>query len=446
MLEFKEISNKNLKRKFEIIITADVISTNFKDAIQKKIQSARYPGFRPGKAPLWIVKNDEKNLLEQGKLNDSLFYDVVLRQAYDYCAEIKKNQNLSIFNKEENITNIDIESYKDAIINGKDFTDIKFTFECELQPEIPDINFEEIEVNKKIFEVTEDDIKHYIEKLKGDLYIYKDADKDYQVKSNDKVICDLDGKIDNKEFDKGKADDLQVEVGKNEIVKEIEDSLISMKAGEEKFVDVVFPGDYPDRNIAGKKAKFHVKVKSIKESNKITTEDELLKHLNIKTKEELEKFITVAITKKCEEILRSDIKKQVEENLEQYDFELPESLLNAQKQLLEKNDLSLKDGELEIKVRKLAKNSLIFSRFATQKNIKITQSDVLQHIAGSVNLNELYADYMLDLYKKNKDFAYSVNVRIVENKILDELVKTVKQKEINSSVDEILKMKEVNEI
>ena len=77
------------------------------------------------------------------------------------------------------------------------------------------------------------------------------------------MTVDFEGKIDGEPFEGGKAEDFQFIVGEGQMLKEFDDAVRGMKAGESKTFPLPFPADYHGKDVAGKQADFMVTVKKI---------------------------------------------------------------------------------------------------------------------------------------------------------------------------------------
>ena len=87
--------------------------------------------------------------------------------------------------------------------------------------------------------------------------------QDAAAQDGDRVTVDFEGKIDGETFQGGKAEDFQFLVGEGQMLKEFEDAVRGMKAGESKTFPLAFPADYHGKDVAGKQADFMVTVKKI---------------------------------------------------------------------------------------------------------------------------------------------------------------------------------------
>ncbi|MFW1396760.1 FKBP-type peptidyl-prolyl cis-trans isomerase, partial [Vibrio parahaemolyticus] len=77
----------------------------------------------------------------------------------------------------------------------------------------------------------------------------------------DVLVFDFLGKVDGVAFEGGAAEDYELELGSGRFIPGFEDQLIGTKAGADKLVEVTFPADYGNTELAGKPATFECKVK-----------------------------------------------------------------------------------------------------------------------------------------------------------------------------------------
>lgn len=129
----------------------------------------------------------------------------------------------------------------------------------------------------------------------------------YDIRDGDFVTVDFVGKIDGVEFNGGSGSQEDLEIGSNTFIKDFEQGLIGKKNGTSFTIDVTFPEDYKNADLAGKPATFDITVKGIKEWKVPEATDEFISE---KTSGEI----------KTIEGLRSELKnylkKEKEENAE----------------------------------------------------------------------------------------------------------------------------------
>ena len=147
-------------------------------------------------------------------------------------------------------------------------------------------------------EVSESAIDKTIDILRKQRRTFAQRAQDAAAEDGDRVTVDFEGKIDGEPFQGGKAEDFQFLVGEGQMLKEFEDAVRGMKAGESKTFPLQFPADYHGKDVAGKEADFLVTVKKIEAQNLPAIDEALAKSLGIKEG-------TV-------EALRADIKRNLE--------------------------------------------------------------------------------------------------------------------------------------
>ena len=108
-------------------------------------------------------------------------------------------------------------------------------------------------------------------------------------KIGDLVLFDYEGKIDKKALNGSSGKDETVVLGSNKYIPGYEDQMVSLEIGEKK-IKVVFPDDYREKKIAGKKAEFALEIKDIQERvKKIEIDDKLAEELGEKNLDQLRK-------------------------------------------------------------------------------------------------------------------------------------------------------------
>ncbi|MEG0283365.1 MAG: FKBP-type peptidyl-prolyl cis-trans isomerase [Erysipelotrichales bacterium] len=97
------------------------------------------------------------------------------------------------------------------------------------------------------------------------------------------VNIDFTGYVDGKKMDQGgTAKDYNLILGENQFIDGFEEQLIGHKKGDKVDVNVVFPKDYLNKELQGKKAKFEVKVNEVYKVKRYTkVDDELIKLLGL---------------------------------------------------------------------------------------------------------------------------------------------------------------------
>lgn len=120
------------------------------------------------------------------------------------------------------------------------------------------------------YEVTEDTVRDYVNNtMIANNPFLKDTDKD-TVETGDVVNLDYTGTKDGEEFAGGSAQGYNLEIGSHSFIDGFEDGMIGMKVGEEKDLNLTFPENYSNSDLAGAAVVFHVKVNKIQAKEEVT--------------------------------------------------------------------------------------------------------------------------------------------------------------------------------
>ncbi|MEG1742215.1 MAG: trigger factor, partial [Acetivibrio sp.] len=229
-------------------LTIEVSAEEFEAAIEKAYQKTKgkinIQGFRKGKAPRAMVEK---------MYGVGMFYEdaanFIIPEAYEKAA---KESGLDIVSQPE----IDVTQ----IEKGSTFI---FTAEVAVKPEVTLGAYKGIEVEKKIAEVSPDEITAEMDKVREQNSRTITVDN-RAAQMGDITTIDFEGFVDGEVFEGGKGEDYELTLGSHSFIDTFEDQLVGKNLSEEIEVKVTFPEDYQATDLAGKPAVFHVKIKEIK--------------------------------------------------------------------------------------------------------------------------------------------------------------------------------------
>ncbi|MCI6795079.1 MAG: trigger factor [Lachnospiraceae bacterium] len=121
-------------------------------------------------------------------------------------------------------------------------------------------DYKGLRLTKTVGQVTEEEVDSYIQ---SQATAEEVTDENAAVQDGDTVNIDYVGKIDGKEFDGGSAQGSVLVIGSDTFIDGFEDGLIGMKKGETKDLNLTFPDDYGNTDVAGKAVVFTVTLNSI---------------------------------------------------------------------------------------------------------------------------------------------------------------------------------------
>lgn len=258
-------------------------------------------GFRKGKVPRKIV---ELNYGKEVLYDDAFNY--ILQDAY---VEALQESKLEVVSK----PSIDVES-----VSNED--GVVFTAEVYTKPEVKIGQYTGLEYTKADILVSDEEVEEELNKDK-EKHSRIVAVTDRAIQNGDLAVIDFEGFIDGVAFEGGSGQDYDLEIGSHTFIDTFEDQLIGKNVGDDVEVNVTFPENYGQKELAGKPALFKVEIKDInyKEYPEIndefvqdTTEFENLEEYkaDIRTK------ITEAKSKEAEDSKREELLEALVEGAE----------------------------------------------------------------------------------------------------------------------------------
>ena len=421
------IKRENIKVTLKVVVEA----AKFEEAINKaygKMKSRfNIQGFRKGKAPRKIVEK---------YYGVEVFYEEAFNIAFPEAYEAAL--------KEHNIDPVDHPHIDIEDINAGE--DVVFTAEVEVMPEFEVKDYKGIEVEKKEYNVQEEDVQKELDAL-----VEKNARmitvEDRPVKEQDMVIIDYKGMIDGVAFEGGTAEKQSLTIGSGQFIPGFEDQLVGKNIGEEVEVNVTFPEEYHSEELAGKAAIFEVKIHEIKEKELPVLDDEFAKDVSEfdtleelkndlrnnleedaknRAEQDLRNSVIEAVASKVEiEIPDAVIQRQIDNMLADFDYRLQFQGLNLEYyyQLTGTKEEDLRE-QMKADATQTVKNEVILEAIGKQENIVATEEELAEQ------LEKMSKQYNQELEKLKASLRESdlnaIKEGIIIRKTVDFLVENAK--------------------
>ena len=304
-------TTQGLERRLTITVPADTVDSAVKSRLQQLAKTQRINGFRPGKVPVNVIKKRFGQAVRQEVAGDVMqqnFYQAVIQEKIQPAGMPK------------------FELTKD-----EDGQDLEFTASFEVYPEVEVKGVSDIEIEKPVVEITDEDLDNMMETLQKQHATWKEVKR--KAKKDDKVIIDFVGSIDGEEFEGGKAEDFALELGKDRMIPGFEKPLVGAKAGEEVTIEVTFPEDYHAENLKGKDAVFQTTVKKVEGLNLPKVDEEFAKLFGVE--EGGVDALKAEVRKNMQRELNQTLKAQVKEDViaklvEANEIDIPQALIDQE--------------------------------------------------------------------------------------------------------------------
>ena len=384
-VKVEKSENKN-EVKLEFTIEAKVFDEGIKKVFNKNAKYFNIPGFRKGKAPMNIV---EKYYGAEIFYEDA--FNEVVPAAYD---EAIKAEKLDVVSRPD----IDIKQ----IGKGKDLI---FTATVSLKPEVKLGKYKGVAADKTVYEVSEEDIEKEIN-LMADRNSRMVTVEDRAAQMGDTAVIDFVGSVDGVEFEGGKAENHELQLGSNTFIPGFEDQVAGMKVDEVKDINVTFPEEYFSKDLAGKAAVFKVTLHEIKVKELPVIDDEFAKDVS--------EFDTLAE-------LKADVKaKKEEQNALRSKSELEEAVVKA---ISEASEVDIPAGMIDVEVENMAQD---MDRRLSYQGINLEQ------------YLKMVGQTMDDFKKQNEPAAKdSIKYRLVLEAIAKDAKVEVSDEEVDAKIKEL---------
>lgn len=408
-------SGEGLERKLTIQVPAETVDKEVESRLNSLRSRVKVDGFRPGKVPLKVVKQ---------QYGGSVLQEVV--------GEVMQNtlREAVIQEKLNPAGNPSIEPTQ--IEPGKP---LEYIATFEVYPEIELADFSALEIERETAEVTEADVDHMIDTLQKQRTTYDTVERASQ--DGDQVVINFVGSIDGTEFEGGKAESVPVVIGSGSMIPGFEEHLIGKSAGDEFKFDVDFPEDYHAAELKGKTASFDTKVISVGEPKVPALDEDFAKSFGVEdgSIEQLRKDIRDNMERELRNKLADNLKKNVMEKLlEANDVLVPKALIdhecdNLQKQMMEAGNLqsgmTLPKELFEGEAKRRVSLGLIIGEAVKASEIK---PDAARITAKVEELAQTYEDpqEVINHYNNNPQLKQSLEALVMEEMVVEWIVDQAK--------------------
>ena len=229
-----------LKKMVEVIVPAADGDVIIGRVIDKFRISANIPGFRKGKAPLGMVEKQFRK-----DIYDEATSFLVDSQVRSIIAELKLDPASQV------------EYEAETIVKGKDY---KYSFSFEYLPDFELPPYADLPVEEEKAAVEDREIDEVLEKARNDFAKLVPVSEIRKPQDGDIVTLDFAGfDEEGKEMPGIKAENIQMPIGAGQAIEDFEKLIKTVAPGESGEGKVVFPDDFPNKELAAKT--MHVKLK-----------------------------------------------------------------------------------------------------------------------------------------------------------------------------------------
>jgi trigger factor len=383
--ELKDVSE--CKKSLDIEIPLEVVDHEITHIAQELARKARVPGFRPGKAPVGVVKT---------RFRDEIVSEMMQHLMPKYFGDAIDERKLDIVQAPQ-FESVDYGAGKP----------LRFKAAFEVYPQLNVTNFEGIPVQEVSAGVEDSEVETSLKKLQEDMAELSPVEEDRPVAEGDFAEISYSGIIAGSDEPPITGQKAVAEIGGRTTVQEFTENLVGARVDEEKTFTVNYRPDYPEQRLAGKSVEYTVKIEALKTKEMPELNDELAQRFGeYKTLDELKAKIREDLGKHKREHAQEQMREKMLEWLEDNnEFELPESLVERQLKIRVQRllrDLArqgINPERLDVDWAKIradqhgqavrdVKGSLILEHISEKQNIAVADEEIeaeIEKIAAETN-------------------------------------------------------------
>jgi trigger factor len=429
-MKFTVEDASSVKKVLHIEIPQDAVAKEIESAFKELNKTAKVKGFRPGKVP--------RSVLERLYKKD-VYEDVTSQLIKSSFADAVTQSGLNP------LRHPDIDP--PALTADSAYL---YSATIEINPEIPDIDFKGLTLKKTLYKPSDDELSAQLKMLQKNLSERKPVEPVRACQDGDFVILDYEGFKDGTPHpDLQKTENMTLKIGTAKISKDFDAQIIGMMPGDHKDFSIQFPDDYPNTDLAGQEAAFHVHLHEIREEILPEINDEFAKRLGpFHTIEDVKTAITGNLQQGYNKRTEQEINEQIFSALiEKAPFEAPDTLIDwelagiireversFEHQQVKMETLGMTHESLATTYRdtaeKQVRRHLILGKIISQEKLTLADTDLTQALQDMASSYGRPVDEIRSYYDQHPDDLAFFKHTLLEKQAIKLIIDNSKIEEI----------------
>jgi trigger factor len=401
-----------LERRLEVAVPAQAVSSEIETRLKQLARTARLKGFRPGKAPLPVVRKQFGDQVRAEVVGD------VIRQSF---AEAVSKQQLTP------AAGPRIEPI--AVDPG---SDLKYAAVFEVMPEVKLAPFDAIQIQRPVAAVTEEDVDAMVESMRRQRPQFALAERAAQ--ATDRVTVDYDGSLAGEAFEGGEGRDVAFVIGAGQVLPEFDTAAIGAQVGDTREVALTYPENHASKVLAGKTAQFKLTIKKVESQTLPAVDEDFCRAYGVEEGgvETLRTEVRASMERELAAVIRGRVRGQVMEALFRNNpLEVPKSLVEEAVQQLQL-DAGRRAGARDVSqlppreqflgaARQRVALGMIMSEIVRSQSLSVDRARVQTRlddlVASLPNAEETRRSYL-----SNPDAMRQIESTVLEDQAIDAIV------------------------
>ena len=410
-----------VQKKITIEIPAERVNKEIEKAYSAIQKRAKLQGFRPGKAPMELIKRTYSDAMR----------DDVMRRLYQETLYKALDEH-----KVEPLDSPTIES--DILEHGVPF---KYSAIIEVMPQILLNEYTGLAVNKEIYVNKPENIDAELKRMQENMAQIIPCDEEVAIENGHTVTVDYSITVEGSPEENSGAQTADVEVGTNRLIPGFEEQLTGLKTGDTKEFVLDLPTGNGEDEATAKKGCFAVTIKEIKRKELPAMDDEFAQQFGeYDTMESLRAKMVEYHEKHEKDRIENEFKERVVQALiKKNPLDVPESMVKRQlDHMFENLKNRLKSQQMSLEMMGLnaenfrerfrddaidkVRGGLLLMALVEKENISVTEEDLVAHYEKIAAGNPEMLDRIKEYYKTNANAKNSITSEIKEDKAISLLI------------------------
>ncbi len=416
-----------------VAVPEERIATEVDARLRSMTKTTRLQGFRPGKAPLRVIKQRFESKVRRevvGEVVQASFYEAITQE------NLKPAGSPLI----------------DPLNAGPD-QGLSYTARFEIMPEVKLGPVEEMEFDQPVCDINDEDVNRMIEVLREQRRQPQEVER--SAKAGDLVSVDFKGWVEGEAFAGGSGEAVQIEIGKKQVIEGFEEGLVGALKGDTLHLELKFPDNYHKAALADKPVTFDVKVNAVSELVKPELDDAFFQDFGVSEGGEaaFREAISEHMQRELAVAIRSRRRDAVMQALhDAHEIDLPKTLVDSEAhrmqheftEKLKSRGIALEEphnmpeaGVFEEQARRRVALQLLVGELVREHELKASPEKVRAIIEKNAQSYEDPAA-MINWYYSDKGRLAEIEAVALEDEVIDWVTSKAKARELHLSFDELM--------
>lgn len=436
-MQVTETKSEGLSHEFAVTVPAADIEARVSARISELVDQVRIPGFRPGKVPVKLLRQ---------RYGEAVRGEILQEAVKETMSQALEERDLQPAMQPK----IEVKAFED----GKD---LEFTMAVDVLPDIETMDFKKLKLERLKAVPSDAEVEQALEKMSTEYARPEPVAKPRKSKEGDIAVIDFEGSVDGELFEGGAAQDFNLELGSGRFIPGFEEQLIGVEPGSKVSVEVTFPEDYGNAELAGKAAVFAVDFKELQEKADAKIDDEFAKSLGLEDLTTLKGHLRQRMESEYGEHARARIKRTLLDKLDEaHSFEGPSAMIEGELESiwnqfetarknneLDPEDLEKSDDDIRAEYRKIAERrvrlGLLLATVGQRNNIDVTAEEINRALIRQAQMFPGQEQKIIEAYQKNENLMAGLRAPIFEDKVVDFILEMAQVTERQVSAEELMR-------